>query len=142
MVALEEVEAIAGVGLAGDRYANRAGRYSRNPGDGRHVTLIEEEVLAGLAARGIRLPPGATRRNLTTSGMGLNALVGRRFRIGDVECAGTRLCEPCAYLQGLVGQPVLEPLVHRGGVRAEILAGGRIRVGDAITVLDAVPAGR
>jgi MOSC domain-containing protein YiiM len=136
------VEAIAGVGLEGDRYAAAVGHYSASGGDGRHVTLIESEVLADLEARGLGLPPGATRRNITTAGIGLNDLVGRRFRIGDVECIGVRLCEPCAYMQGLVGKPVMAPLVHRGGLRAEILVSGQIRVGDAITVLDEAAADR
>jgi MOSC domain-containing protein YiiM len=134
MVALESVAAMAGVGLEGDRYATGVGHYSADGGNGRHLTLIESEVLADLAAAGIVLAPGATRRNVTTSGIRLNDLVGRRFMVGDVECVGMRLCEPCAYMTGLVGQPVLAPLVHRGGLRAEILVGGRITVGDVISV--------
>jgi MOSC domain-containing protein YiiM len=141
MVPLTDVAATAGVGLEGDRYAAGIGHYSASAGDGRHVTLIEAEVLDELATRGIQLAPNETRRNLTTRGIGLNALVGQRFRIGDVECVATRLCEPCAYLQDMLGKPVLEPLVHRAGLRAEILVGGRISVGDVITVVDAVPAG-
>jgi MOSC domain-containing protein YiiM len=141
MQPLTDVAAVAGVGLEGDRYAAGIGHYSANGGDGRHVTLIEAEVLDDLATKGIALTPNETRRNLTTRGIGLNGLVGQRFRIGDVECIAIRLCEPCAYLQDMLGKPVLEPLVHRGGLRAEILVGGRISVGDAITVLDAVPAG-
>ena len=132
MQPLAVVRAVAGVGLEGDRYALGVGRYSGAGGDGRHVTLIESEVLADLAAAGMALPAGASRRNLTTSGIGLNDLVGRRFRIGAVECVGVRLCEPCAYVQGLVGQPVLQPLVHRGGLRADIVVGGDIHAGDLI----------
>src|SRR5690349_7553557 len=108
MVPLTAVEAVSGVGLEGDRYAAGIGHYSANGGDGRHVTLIEAEVLEELPTRGIALAPGETRRNLTTRGIGLNALVGQRFRIGDVECVATRLCEPCAYLQDRVGKPILE----------------------------------
>ena len=135
MESQDSIAAIAGVGLAGDRYATHVGHYS-DDSNGREVTLIEAEVLDDLAASGNVLPAGATRRNLTTRGVGLNDLVGRRFRIGDVECIGIRLCEPCTYMQGLVGQPVLAPLVHRGGLRADILVGGVIRVGDAIDALD------
>jgi len=136
MEAHDAITAQAGVGVVGDRYALRIGHYSADGGDGRHVTLIESEVLADLAARGMTLPPGATRRNVTTEGIALNDLVGRRFRVGDVELIGIRLCEPCAYMQGLVGQPVLAPLVHRGGLRADILVGGEIRIGDAVAPVE------
>jgi len=73
---------------------------------------------------------------VTTRGIDLNALVGHRFRIGDVECEATRLCEPCQYLTDLVGRPILEPLVHRAGIRARILTGGEIAVGDEVVPLD------
>jgi MOSC domain-containing protein YiiM len=129
---LDAVRAIAGVGLEGDRYAAAAGHYSADGKNGRYVTLIESEVLADLATAGMGLPPGASRRNLTTSGIRLNSLVGHRFRVGEVELIGVRLCEPCTYLEGLVGLPVLKPLVHRGGLRADIVIGGEIRVGDTI----------
>ena len=134
MRARHAVRALAGVGLEGDRYATGIGHYS-DDSDGRDLTLIEAEVLADLGAAGMVLPSGATRRNLTTAGIRLNDLVGRTFRVGDVECVGIRLCEPCAYMQGLVGQPVLKPLVHRGGLRADVLVGGEIRVGDEITAI-------
>ncbi len=126
------VRAVADVGLEGDRYATMRGYYSPSGGNGRHITLIESEVLADLAAQGLALAAGTSRRNVTTSGIRLNGLVGRRFRVGDAECIGIRLCEPCEYLQGLVGQPVLRPLAHRGGLRADILVGAEIRVGDPI----------
>ena len=82
------------------------------------------------------LAPGETRRNVTTRGIRLNDLVGRRFRIGDVECEGTRPCEPCQYLTDLLGKPVLAPLVHRAGLRARILGSGEIARGDEVVVLD------
>ena len=141
MVAHDALAAEAGVGITGDRYALRAGHYSSSGGDGRQVTLIEAEVLDDLAARGMSLAPGATRRNVTTEGVGLNDLVGRRFRIGDVELVGRRPCEPCTYMQELVGQPVLAPLVHRGGLRADILVGGELRIGDPVAPIEElVPA--
>ncbi len=133
---LETVTAIEGVGLAGDRYASGTGNYSGNREVGRHLTLIEAEVLDDLRRAGMDLAPGESRRNVTTRGVGLNDLIGRRFRIGEVECVGTRLCEPCTYLEGLVGKPVVPPLVHRGGLRADIVVGGRFAIGDAITILD------
>ena len=136
MAAVERVRAIAGVGLAGDRYATGTGRYSADAKVDRHITLIEAEEIEALDARTrIALAAGETRRNVTTRGIRLNELVGRRFRIGAVECEGTRLCEPCAYLADLLGRPVLEPLVHRAGLRARILADGEIALGDEVVVL-------
>jgi len=137
MRSVDRVRAIAGVGLEGDRYAEGTGRYSGDAKDDRHVTLIEAEEIDGLAVRAaIELAPGEMRRNVTTRGIRLNALVGRRFRIGAVECEGTRLCEPCQYLTDLLGKPVLEPLVHRAGLRARILTGGEITLGDEVVVED------
>jgi MOSC domain-containing protein YiiM len=137
MRAVERVRAIAGVGLAGDRYATGTGHYSGDPKVDRDVTLIEAEEIESLAARtGIDLAPGESRRNVTTRGIRLNELVGRRFRIGGVECEATRLCEPCRYLTDLLGKPVLEPLVHRAGLRARILTDGEIALGDEVIVLD------
>jgi MOSC domain-containing protein YiiM len=130
--ALETVEAVAGVGLAGDRYSVGAGHY-QDEKVSRSLTLIEAEAIETLASEhGIQLAEGETRRNLTTRGIDLNALVGRRFRVGDVLCEGTRLCEPCQYLTDLTGKPLLRALVHRGGLRADILTGGRIRRGDRV----------
>jgi MOSC domain-containing protein YiiM len=94
---------------------------------------VESEAIEALAREhGIELAAGETRRNLTTRGVNLNELVGRRFRVGDVLCQGTCLCEPCRYLADLTGRPLLRPLVHRGGLRADILSGGVIRRGDQV----------
>jgi MOSC domain-containing protein YiiM len=137
MLSVAEVQAIAGVGLEGDRYATAIGSEAPDPHVDRHITLIEAEVLEALAADdGIRLAPGETRRNLTTRGISLNDLVGRRFRIGDVECKATRLCEPCQSLNDRIGQPILRPLAHRAGLRALILTGGEIALGTEIVALD------
>jgi MOSC domain-containing protein YiiM len=128
--AVEAVGAIAGVGLDGDRYAHGRGHY-RDDRVSRGLTLVEAEAIEALAREhGIELAAGETRRNLTTRGISLNDLVGRRFWVGDVLCQGTRLCEPCQYLADLTGKPLLRPLVHRGGLRADILSGGLIRQGD------------
>lgn len=135
-----EIEALAGRGLAGDRYAERTGYYSNrpSPGGGRELTLIEAEVLEALALDyGIELAPNESRRNILTRGIRLDQLIGRRFRIGAVVCEGVRICEPCAYLEELTGRPVKEPLVHRGGLRANILQGGTLHVGDLIEPLAA-----
>ena len=132
MRAVAAVDAIAGVGLAGDRYALPL--EGRDPTDEvREVTLVEAEQIEWLAAEtGIALEPGATRRNLTTRGVRLNDLVGRTFRVGDIRIQGVELCEPCAHMQEMVGRPVLRPLVHRAGLRARLLDSGELRVGDPI----------
>ncbi len=128
-----EVRAIPGKGLDGDRYFRKIGTYSNHPGSGREVTLVEAEAIEALARdQKIQLAPGASRRNITTRGVPLSHLVGRRFRIGQVLLEGTRLCEPCTHLEGLTQKGVLGGLIHRGGLRTVILEGGTIRVGDHI----------
>ncbi|HUQ77992.1 MAG TPA: MOSC domain-containing protein [Patescibacteria group bacterium] len=137
MESVARVRAIAGIGLEGDRYATASGHYSADAKDDRQVTLIGAEEIDGLAhGNGIVLGPGDTRRNITTRGIQLNDLVGRRFRIGSVECQATRLCEPCQYLADLLAKPVLAPLVHRAGLRAIILSGGEIALGDEVIAID------
>jgi hypothetical protein len=130
LVAVDETSAIAGHGLEGDRYSVGRGTFSA-PGRGYQLTLIEGEVLDE-----IELPYAEARRNVVSRGIDLNALVGRRFLIGEAECVGRRLAEPCAHLEKLARPGLLRPLVHRGGLRADIVSGGHIRVGDAITPLD------
>ena len=134
---LEVVRASPGIGLEGDRYAAGQGHYSHDHRVSRDLTLIEAEVIEVLARdHGIALASGETRRNITTRGIRLDDLLGRRFRVGEVLCEGTRLCEPCQYLADLTGKPLLRPLVHRGGLRADIVRGGYIRHGDRIQVVD------
>ena len=95
--------------------------------------MIEAEALEGLLDdTGIELSAAEVRRQVLTRGIRLNDLVGERFTVGDVECVGQELCEPCAHLQGLTRPGVLRGLVHRGGLRADIVRGGRIAVGDAV----------
>ena len=130
LVAVESVAAIAGRGLEGDRYAAGRGTFS-GPGRGYQLTLVEAETLDELNVSWER-----ARRNVVTRGVSLNPLVGRRFRIGEVECIGRRLCEPCAHLEKVSGAGLLRPLVHRGGLRADILAGGTIELGDELVPLD------
>jgi hypothetical protein len=136
MRAVARIRARVGSGLDGDRYALGLGYYSHDRRVSRDLTLIEAEVLEDLSRRGIALAPGESRRNVTTRGSRLNDLVGRRFRIGPIECRGTRLCEPCVYLAALVGQALLEPLIHRGGLRADVMVDGYIAIGDTIVSLD------
>ena len=129
MVSQSEVMAVAGRGLEGDRYFYHRGRYSHWPGRGRDVTLIEAEVLDSLPAPCAINGPQA-RRNIVTRGVRLNALVGRYFQLGDALLYGARLCEPCVYLETLTLPGVMAALVGRGGLRADIVEGGRIRRGD------------
>ncbi|MDX1534853.1 MAG: MOSC domain-containing protein [Thermoplasmata archaeon] len=131
-----EVRAVAGQGLEGDRYFDEKGTYSRGEGGkrpDRQLTLIEWEAIEALR-RDYRkdLDPGDARRNVVTRGVALNHLVGREFQVGDVTLRGIRLCEPCGHLAGLVKMEVVPGLIHRGGLRAEILTTGTIRVGDPI----------
>ena len=125
-----EAEALVGRGLAGDRYAACRGTFS-GPGRGYQLTLVEAEVLDE-----IELPWEDARRNIVTRGISLNGLVGRRFRIGPVECVGRRLAEPCAHLERLTRRGLLRSLVHRGGLRADITTGGPVRLGDRIEAAD------
>ena len=121
---VDEAVAQAGEGLEGDRYANGRGTFaSGRPGSA--LTLIEAVVLDELG-------PIDHRRNVVVRGTDLNALVGRDFTLGELRCRGSRLCEPCLHLDKLNDGGVLRPLVHRGGLRADIVAGGTVRVGDVL----------
>lgn len=133
MVEVPQGQAIPGTGLEGDRYASGTGLYSNTPGTGRQVTLIETEALEALnQEENLGLEAIQTRRNLLTQGVPLNHLVEKEFRVGAVLLRGVRLCEPCDYLAGLTQPEVLPGLVHRGGLRADILSSGVIRPGDEI----------
>ena len=124
-VLVDEVIAIAGRGIEGDRYAAGAGTFgSGRPGSA--LTLVDAAVLATLG-RAVD-----HRRNVVVRGTDLNALVGREFTLGEVRCRGRRLCEPCAHLDRLNGGGILRPLVHRGGLRADVIHDGIIRVGDQL----------
>lgn len=133
-VAVVEARLDAGRGIEGDRYHAGGGKFSPQEMDPDHqLTLIAiEEVDAFNAASGQALDPGAFRRNVITRGVDLNALVGRTFRVGDAEVRGIRLCEPCAHLAGLLNDEVLRRMVHRAGLRAEIVKGALVRPGDPI----------
>jgi MOSC domain-containing protein YiiM len=133
MVAVDEVRAVTGKGLEGDRYLNQTGKFSDRPGPARQLTLIELESLEALQSEdSITLSPLESRRNIVTRGVPLNHLVDRRFRLGEVVARGVRLCEPCEYLEEITQKKVISGLTHRGGLRAEILEGGMIRIGDPI----------
>lgn len=145
MQAVEEVRAVPGRGLEGDRYFTGDGYYSSQPSvGGREVTLIEREAIehldGGVIASGgtkldMKLAGGETRRNIVTSGVPLNHLLGREFWVGEVLLRGTRLCEPCKYLEELTSRPGMRmALMHRGGLRANILNEGVIRAGDDVRI--------
>lgn len=131
---VESVEAVAGRGLRGDRYFEESGTFSDGDSDGRALTLIEAEAIEAIERESdIDLDFADHRRNVTTRNVALNHLVGERFRVGEVVCEGVMLCEPCSYLQSLTEEGVVEALLHRGGLRANIVEDGTIEVGDAIT---------
>jgi MOSC domain-containing protein YiiM len=119
----ERVSVVAGRGIEGDR------KFDAN----HDLTLIEAEAIEGLAEdTGIELAPGESRRQVTVRGLALNDLVGKRFKVGELECMGEELCEPCNHLQSLTQPGVLRGLVHRGGLCAEVISGGEIEVGDPV----------
>jgi hypothetical protein len=135
MRSVSAAEALEGRGLRGDRYERGAGTFSNPRGGGYDLTLVEAEALEELSARGVELAPIEARRNLVVRGIALDDLIGRRFRVGEVECFGQRRCEPCAHLERLTRPGVLRGLVHRGGLRADVLSSGGIRVGDRVEAL-------
>ena len=142
MKCITEVRAVPGRGLEGDRSFTGTGFYSKKSSfGGREVTLIEIESVEALfrgvlnaegKRLGISLTAADTRRNIATSGVPLNHLVDREFHVGAVLMRGMRLCEPCKHLEDLTQHGVMSGLIHRGGLRAQILTEGLIRVGDAI----------
>ena len=119
---VDSVRAVAGQGLAGDRYF-----FADEAASGEALTLIEAEALEDVGLTGAQ-----SRRQVVVRGGGLNDLVGKRFRVGEVECLGVELCEPCRHLQSLTRPGIIKDLLHRGGLRADILSGGTISVGDKV----------
>ena len=118
------VRAVAGSGLEGDRHFRADGQ-----GPGRALTLIEAEALDDVGLTGAQ-----SRRQIVVRGIRLNDLVGKRFMVGSVECVGVELCEPCLHLQKLTRPGIIDELVHRGGLNADILTSGTIAVGDEVSV--------
>ncbi|MBI3975527.1 MAG: MOSC domain-containing protein [Armatimonadetes bacterium] len=143
MRAVEAVLAVPGRGLEGDRYFAQAGTFSPKPAPDRDVTVIEVEAIEALARdHGITLAPGESRRNILTRGVALNHLVNREFRVGAVTLRGLRLCDPCSHLERLTRPGVRKALIHRGGLRCQILGEGTIRVGDPVEVAELAPVRR
>jgi MOSC domain-containing protein YiiM len=129
---VDRVRARAGRGLEGNRYYWAEG----DAPPGCAVTLTAAEAMDAVAQDGdVAIEPAATRRNVLTRGIDVNELVGKRFRIGDVECEGVELCEPCTHLESMTQPGVIKAFAHRGGLNADILTDGEISVGDPVTVV-------
>jgi len=118
----DSVLAVAGKGLVGDRH------FTDNPAPGNALTLIEAEVLDDVGLTGAQ-----SRRQVVVRGVRLNDLIGKRFRVGDVECLGVEICEPCRHLQAMTRPGIIKDLLHRGGLNADILSGGTIAIGDPVS---------
>ena len=122
---VDVVSARAGKGLEGDRHF-----FGDGASPGEALTLIEAEVLEDVGLSGAQ-----SRRQVVVRGVRLNDLVGKRFRVGEVECFGVELCEPCQHLQAMTRPGIIKELVHRAGINADILNDGRIRVDDEVVIL-------
>ena len=122
---VESVRAVAGKGLEGDRHFHPGGAAP-----GHALTLVVAEVVEEVG-----LQPGETRRQVTVRDVDVNGLVGKRFRVGEVECFGVELCEPCRHLEAMTRAGIIKELTHRAGINADILVGGVIRVGDPVVEL-------
>jgi MOSC domain-containing protein YiiM len=144
MVRSTSVRALAGVGLAGDRYALGGGTWASYPVQEKQVTLIDADEVAAVAREvGVPLTAGLTRRNLVTSGIALPALVGRYFAVGEVLLFGTKRCPPCTHLERLTGWKLVKALAARGGVNAAVFVGGTVTEGDVVRLVsDEEAAGR
>ena len=126
----ESVEAVAGHGLKGDRYYNEDGWDEPK----KELTLVEIEAVEGANREyDLDIQPGDMRRQIVTRGVALNHLVGQEFHVGEVKCRGIKIANPCSHLQKLTGKKVLKTMMHRGGLRAQILESGTIKVGDSVT---------
>ncbi len=139
---VQSAVAVVGQGLVGDRYQAGTGEwcYDRRLCD--DLTLIAAEALDDAdAEHGVRLQGGAARRNVETCGVDLQALVGRTFQIGEVVLHGNQPCEPCRYLDRVTGQPAKAALAGRGGLRASVITGGQLGVGDSVLAWPATGSG-
>ena len=138
---VERVRAVPDRGLEGDRHFRPDGAAAYDRGAGKALTLIEAEAVERLASEfGLELDPGEPRRNVVTRGVALNDLVGRRFRVGAVECVGIELCHPCRHMEKLTKQGVLKGLDGRGALNADVLNDCEIPVRDELVDLRAEAA--
>jgi MOSC domain-containing protein YiiM len=138
------VDAVAGLGLAGDRYALGGGTWARYPDLEKQVTLIDRDDVAAVAVEtGADLSPGDMRRNVVTTGIDLSSLVGRWFTVGDVLLFGMKRCPPCTHLERLTGVRLVKAMARRGGINAAVFAGGAVAEGASVRMLtDAEAAAR
>jgi MOSC domain-containing protein YiiM len=131
---VDQVHVVPGLGIEGDRYYQLLFNPGKSPKPGRELTLIELEAIEYIrSVEGVQITPEQTRRNIITTGIALNDLVGIEFQIGNVQLRGVRLCEPCQYLADRTDKRVLQSMVHRGGLRVEIISEGIIYINDIIT---------
>jgi MOSC domain-containing protein YiiM len=139
VLSIDQARAVPGRGIEGDRYYNGAGTFSEaEPVPDSEITLVEAEMVEAFNNEfGASLTPADTRRNIVTRGIRLNDLQGREFTVGGVRLLGHGLCEPCAHLRKLTDERILPGLVGRGGLRAQVLSDGVIRVGDAVVDVQA-----
>ena len=130
---VSSVDAVAGLGLAGDRYALGGGTWAQYPDLEKQVTLIDRDDVAAVAAEtSSELTPGDTRRNIVTTGIDLPALVGQWFRVGDALLFGMKRCPPCTHLERLTGVRLVKAMARRGGINAAVFAGGPIAEGSLV----------
>jgi MOSC domain-containing protein YiiM len=131
---VDQIYVVPGKGIKGDRYFRQTDTGEMHTKSGQEITLIEMEAIEALRQEeGIQVTPGQTRRNIVTSGVSLNDLVGAVFTVGNIQLRGVRLCEPCNYLASRTDPRILPALTHRGGLRAEIITEGVISINDNIT---------
>jgi MOSC domain-containing protein YiiM len=137
------VEAVAGLGLAGDRYALGGGTWAQYPDLEKQVTLIERESVAAVAREiGSELGTGDTRRNLVTTGLDLPELIGNWFTVGEALLFGMKRCPPCTHLERLTGLRLVKAMVHRGGINAAVFGGAAIAEGDVVRLVSEEEAAR
>jgi hypothetical protein len=138
---VSRINIIEGIGVEGDRYARRMGFLSeriekRGDTPNRLVTLFESETLEALERdHGIRIDAADHRRNITTRGVPLNHLIGRKFRIGGAILFGT-IATPCKHLDDILGKSLINLLINRAGLNAGIIEGGEVGIGDVIEMLE------
>jgi len=137
---VEQIHVIPGKGIEGDRYLWSPDKQDANQKTGREITLIEIEAIESMCQDGVNISPDKTRRNIITQGVMLNGLVGKLFTVGKVQLRGIRLCEPCDYLANRTDQKIKQSMLHRGGLRADILSEGFIHINDSITASSKEPS--
>ena len=131
MESINSIKVIANKGIVNDRY------FKENNDKNNQITLIESENVEYYnKVSGTNLIPTDFRRNVITKGISLNKLVGKEILIGEVRLKIHDLCEPCRYLQELLGEKnLVKKLLNRGGLRCELLTNGNINVNDPIKIL-------